>query len=394
MRWASAISQRVALNDALDECAATLVRDLDGGEPDLTVAFVSPHFNPQIDRIAPAVKRRFAHAVFIGCTGAGVIGAGKEVEGAPGFSLTAATLPGVTLTPFRATQSRMPSPDAPPEEWARVVGAQPADDPHFIVLTDPFSFDGETFVAGLDYAYPRATKVGGMASSGQRAQTNALFLGEDLFRDGAVGVAMSGNVVVDTVVAQGCRPIGRPMRISRVDGNLLRALDDRPAMAVLQDLFYSLSPRDRSLLQGNLFLGIAMDPLADTARAGDFLIRNVLGGDDRTGSVAVAAHLREGQLVQFHVRDAETSREDLRGVLEGYQREQRGGPPAGALLFQCTGRGRHLYGEADHDPRLFLELVGALPLGGFFCNGEIGPVSGTTYLHSYTSSFGLFRPRS
>ena len=37
--------------------------------------------------------------------------------------------------------------------------------------------------------------------------------------------------------------------------------------------------------------------------------------------------------------------------------------------------------------------VGAVPLGGFFCNGEIGPVNGTTYLHGYTSCFGLFRPK-
>ena len=37
--------------------------------------------------------------------------------------------------------------------------------------------------------------------------------------------------------------------------------------------------------------------------------------------------------------------------------------------------------------------MGDVPVGGFFCNGEIGPVGGTTFLHGYTSSFGLFRPR-
>jgi small ligand-binding sensory domain FIST len=34
-----------------------------------------------------------------------------------------------------------------------------------------------------------------------------------------------------------------------------------------------------------------------------------------------------------------------------------------------------------------------MPLTGFFCNGEIGPVGGTTFLHGYTSSFGIFRTR-
>ena len=35
-------------------------------------------------------------------------------------------------------------------------------------------------------------------------------------------------------------------------------------------------------------------------------------------------------------------------------------------------------------------MIGNTPLGGFFCNGEIGPVAGTTHLHGYTSAFGLF----
>ena len=42
---------------------------------------------------------------------------------------------------------------------------------------------------------------------------------------------------------------------------------------------------------------------------------------------------------------------------------------------------------------MFKEIVGDLPLTGFFCNGEIGPVRGTTFLHGYTSSFGIFRPK-
>ncbi len=65
----------------------------------------------------------------------------------------------------------------------------------------------------------------------------------------------------------------------------------------------------------------------------------------------------------------------------------------GSLLFSCLGRGKHLYGRSDHDTDAFRRHLGDVPLGGFFCNGEIGPVHGTTFLHGYTSSFGLFRPR-
>jgi small ligand-binding sensory domain FIST len=62
-------------------------------------------------------------------------------------------------------------------------------------------------------------------------------------------------------------------------------------------------------------------------------------------------------------------------------------------MFSCLGRGEGLYGEPDHDTSVFHRIVGPVPLGGFFCSGEIGPVHGRTHVHGYTSSFGLFRPR-
>ena len=119
----------------------------------------------------------------------------------------------------------------------------------------------------------------------------------------------------------------------------------------------------------------------------------VIGMDQRTGSLAIGEMLKEGQLVQFHLRDADTSSGDLHAVLSRYAEENRENDIPGALLFSCLGRGEYLYGKPNHDTDLFRDKLGKVPIGGFFCNGEIGPVSGTTFLHGYTSSFGLFRPK-
>jgi small ligand-binding sensory domain FIST len=115
--------------------------------------------------------------------------------------------------------------------------------------------------------------------------------------------------------------------------------------------------------------------------------------DERAGILAIGEILKEGQLVQFHLRDAQTSTEDLTAVLERYSADNRENQIHGALLFSCLGRGQYLYGRPNHDSELFRHTLGPVPLGGFFCNGEIGPVSGTTFLHGYTSSFGIFRPK-
>ena len=201
-------------------------------------------------------------------------------------------------------------------------------------------------------------------------------------------MALDGDVVIDTVVAQGCRPIGEPMFVTRCERNFLYEVDGRSPAAVLSDLHRRASTRDKELFRSSLFLGIVMREQQEYQQ-GDFLVRNVLGLDGKTGAVAVGALLRTGMVVQFHLRDARTSAEDLDTLLGRYA-----GQPVGSLLFSCLGRGVHLYGRADHDTDLARRHFGDLPLGGFFCNGEIGPVQGTTFLHGYTSAFGLFRPRS
>jgi small ligand-binding sensory domain FIST len=80
-------------------------------------------------------------------------------------------------------------------------------------------------------------------------------------------------------------------------------------------------------------------------------------------------------------------------MLTAYRSTSGHVPAAGALLFSCVGRGFGLYEQPDHDTNAFRRLVGDIPIGGFFCNGEIGPVHNTSYLHMYTSVFAIFRPR-
>jgi len=396
MRWASHVSERASWDEALAECADGVTTALGAGvDADLVVVFVSSHHAEAGQRLLDTTRERFPGASIVGCSGAGVIGGGHEVEDSPGLSLTVGSLPDVTVHGFHLRGEDLPSADAPPEAWADQIGVPLDADPAFVLLTDPFTFDADALLTGMDYAFPGAVKIGGMASSGGGgSQTNTLYLNETAHREGAVGVALLGNVVVDTVVAQGCRPIGEPMRITEAERNVLISLDGEPPVQRLQELYERSSEHDRELVQHNLFMGIAMDPLLENVQAGDFLIRNVVGMDQRRGVLAIGALLREGQLVQFHVRDADTSAEDLRLALASYRTAAGDRSPAGALLFSCVGRGRHLYGRIDHDTGLFGELVGSMPLGGFFCNGEIGPVASTTYLHGYTSSFAIFRART
>ncbi len=393
MRWSSAVSDSPVLADAVASCARKVNGDLGEGDTDLAIVFVSPEHQDEYDSVPGLMREHFGVRVLLGCSGQGVIGAGTEVEHRPGFSITVAELPDVEVVPFHVDGESLPDGDAGPEEWRRLVGTTAEEDPSFILLPDPFSAHADNLVEGLDYAFPDSVKIGGLASGAASYGENALFLNDTVYRSGAVGIALQGDITVETIVAQGCRPVGKPMQVTRASSNWLLELDGVNAFAALTGMFGELSERDRQLVHHSLFLGVVMDMLNDSPQHGDFLIRNIMGTDNGRGALAIGERLKEGQIVQFHLRDAETSAQDLDALLTRYAQNGETAEGAGALLFSCLGRGAGLYGRADHDTDMFRERVGEMPLAGFFCNGEIGQVSGSTFLHGYTSSFGIFKSK-
>lgn len=394
MRWSSSVSDAPSFTEAVDQVCEQVLVSLDGKTPDLAIAFISSHHAPSY-YIAPELfQERLGAKVFIGCSAAGVIGGGHEVERRPGVAVSAALLPGVDILPFEIKQDELPDPDAPPEAWAGLLGVPASETPAIMLLPDPFTLHVDHLLSGLDFAYPNTVKIGGLASGGTGPGANAMFLGDSVRRSGAVGAAFTGDLVVETVVAQGCRPIGSPMVITECERNIITRLNDDTPLDVLRELFDNAETRDRRLIRRSLQIGILMDPLRDSFTTGDFLIRNVIGADEEEGTLAVGEHVREGQVVQFHVRDAEAADEDLRMMLEQYVDGLDGrGSPASALLFTCLSRGQYLFGTPDHDTEMFQSMVAPIPLAGFFCNGEIGPIGDTTFLHGYTSSFALFKPK-
>ena len=395
MQWSSAVSDSPSFTEAVSQASEQILANLDGQHPDLAVVFISSHHMPSYVVAPELLAEKLGAKVLIGCSAAGVIGGGQEVERRPGIAISAAILPGVELSPFHLNQDELPSPDAGPEEWQALLGIRAEDCPAIMLLPDPFTLRSDHLLAGLDFAYPSTVKIGGLASGGGQPGANALFINDRSVRSGAVGVAFSGDLEVETIVAQGCRPIGEPLVVTESEINVISKLGDQTPLEVLRDLFETAETREKRLIRRSLQIGIIMDRLAQNSSEGEFLIRNVLGADEEDGTLAVGELVQEGQVVQFFVRDAQAADEDLRLMLEEYiDNLDEGDIPASALLFSCIGRGQYLYGSPDHDTSVFTDIVADIPITGFFSNGEIGPLGDQTFLHGYSASFALFKQAS
>lgn len=359
-----------------------------GHDPaDLIWLFVSSAFVDAYDLIHSIVKDVFPTATVVGCSGGGVLAAGAEVEHQePAIGAMAAVLPGIAVAVRHLETSAFPPSDAV-DAWHRLVGVEPDPTRAFILLPDPFTCDVDRLMTGLDLAYPDAPKVGGLVSGGQRPGDHALFDGGRRRNQGAVLVALQGDLSVKTVVAQGCRPVGEAMLVTRCHDNVVLELNQKRPADVLQELAETLPPAVFS--RHGFFLGIEMRDQREY-HPGDFLVRNLLGVDRATGGLVVGAAIQPYQAVQFHIFDREAAAMDLAAQLERQASDH--GPAAGALLFSCLGRGRGLFHEPDHDSRQIRQYLDDPALAGFFCNGEIGPVGGRTFLHGYTSAIAVIRP--
>lgn len=393
MRWASAVDTNASLPLAAQRAAEKIFAGLGKQEPDLLIVFVSGQHAAQFEELSGLLLREFDGSFLFGCCATGVIGGGREVEDLPALSLTGAVLPGVRMKGVHLDAAQVPPVYAGSRIWEDALHLTANQQPSFLLLADPFSFEAEALVKGLDRVYPSATKVGGLASGARQVGGSVLYLGNEVYRSGAIALALTGNVQVDTIVAQGCRPIGDPLFVTIAHENLIRELDGQPPRDVLATLFEQLPAADRELFSQSLFLGRAMRTDASQYVPGDFLIRNILGMDPQSGALWVNAHVPANSVVQFHLRDAAASAHDLERALRHYRLSTLSAAAGGALLFSCAGRGIGLYGQSDHDSNAFRRLVADVPVGGFFCDGEIGPVQNETYLHGYTSSFAVFSER-
>jgi small ligand-binding sensory domain FIST len=271
-----------------------------------------------------------------------------------------------------------------PTEWHRFIGVPDGGMDVWIALLDPVSIHAEPFVHHWNHAYQKTPLIGGLASGSGSEEGMFVFRDRAQIPDGGVLVGLGGGVRVATIVSQGCRPIGEPLPVTDAENNVMRAIGSRPAYQVLTEAFESLSDTEKQNARGNLFAGFVMNEYLEEFHRGDFLIRTILGADGDSGAVAVGAYPRVGQTVQYQLRDAAAADADLRELC--LREVQRGVVPAAAMLFSCGGRGIHMFGSGDHDARVLQESFGPVATAGFFCNGEIGPISGKSFVHGYTAS--------
>lgn len=308
-----------------------------------------------------------------GTVGLGVAASGTEYHDRPALAVLVGAFPEDAfrvLAPIADSGGRLAAED---RAWA--AGNAPL---FGVVHGDPRNPHMTEMVAGLS-AKATGFLVGGLSASRDELPQVA----DRVIEGGLSGVLFSGQVPVAAGLTQGCMPIGPVRRITEAEQNVVKAIDGRPALEVFKEDIGELLARDLRRIAGYIYVGFPVTG-SDT---GDYLVRNITGidGDRQWMAFSDGDLVEPNRPLRFCRRDHDSAVKDLKRMLTDLK-ARAGGKAKAGLYFSCLERGAALFGSNSEELKLVRQVLGDIPLVGFFANGEIS----NDRLYGYTGVLALF----
>ncbi|KAG8458143.1 hypothetical protein KFE25_011674 [Diacronema lutheri] len=433
--WTSRVATAARWQDALAELAPQpLVLGADdgagGGRDTVALLFVSSRLwedggaggrgrgRSSFAEIVRAACDALGTDALVSVVSDGVIGGRREIEGEPALALLTGPLPPGSAVHAIALATGATA-RAPLLAASARAAASAASTPlhSFLTFVDPF-YECAALLRELGELFDGAPVCGGL--SAPPGEEPSIALGPRVLPVGsAIVLGFAGAVAMHAVVAQGCRPVGPSFAVTACDESLVVALDGMPALEQLQLVVDGASDDERKLMEHALLCGLGARDDDAAADGRDSLVRIILGVTQQ-GAILIGVgdgELHVGTRLQFQIRSRASAQQDLDTQLQRYRLERQFSPaaaalaraPCGGVLFSCNGRGQRLFGVSNHDSECIQAALadlgagagadGAVPLGGFFANGEIGPVGislggggSRTHMHGFTSVLALLFP--
>ena len=353
---------------AAASCVAAL-GDLPEGT-NLGFLYVTDDFAEDLPAILDFLRTQTTIGDWVGCVGMGVAANGLEFHAQPAISVLVGAMGADGYRLFDTVADSLQGFRDRHGEW---IGRR-----HPLVTVthgDPRNQNIMEMIEGLSEA-SSSYLVGGLASSrGAMPQVSG-----QVTDGGLSGVLLASDQAVVAGLTQGCSPIGPRRSITECDETVIMSLDGRPALDVLKEDIGELLSRNLQGIGGTIFVAFPVTG-SDT---GDYLVRNLIGIDLDRGWIQVGAYVSPGDSLTFCRRDAAAAREDLSRMLADVKGRCDRAPQA-ALYFSCLARGQNLFGPNSEELEQIQDVLGDVPLAGFFANGEIC----NNRLYGYTGVMAL-----
>ena len=390
------------------EAAKTVLEKLediktDGAKFNLGFLYISDALSDDAEGIVNLFKSVLGIEHWVGANGVGVVGCGESFIDKPAISAMIGQFDDDAFCVFPPTQFDGDVARETLSPWLK------QKDPMLVLAHgDPTAQEDPALVLKTLNGIIPGFMVGGLSSS--RAQQ--VQIADRVSNDGISGVAFADSVKVITALSQGCTPIGETHTITRCDEHTILELNNEKPVTVFERDLRQMAlnkigedpdnivvdrfdiegiedmPEDfQKLMKGEMHVAF---PVSDSDQ-NDYLVRNIMGIDQDDGSIMVTQYLSNGERVMFVHRDDETVQQDLSKTLVRLRKratdESGHFDPKGAIYVSCAGRAMAEFeGRAKSEMALVRDIIGEIPLCGFYAGGEIS----NARLYGYTGVLTLF----
>lgn len=352
---------------------------------DIAIVFATINYQTEYEQLHQTVHAYSSCDELIGCSGMSILTSVGEFEDEPALAVMVLRSEQISAVSFsvQGTASEIG------EQIQQNVQSQLQDNSLLMIFPDIRSVEPAELVNQIGSDGATLPVVGAAVSGDATGAQMYHWKGKHATEGGVTGLLLTGDFSTEIGVAQGCQPIGKPREVTKADGRVIFELDGEPALENFKNVLKLLTQDDIRRSGGTVFIGIAMDDTNTNPRRGDFLIRNLIGINEEHAAIAISEEVKNGQLVQFHLRNPLAAAEEIRAIIAQLAEKTEQHPPDFGLYFNCLGRGKGLYGAANHDISVIQEQFPGLPVIGFFGNSEFAPIGGQNFAHAYTGVFVL-----
>lgn len=348
-------------------------------EAALVIAFASPAYD--LGLLAERLQAAVEPAPLVGCSTAGELSVGRTTRrglsiwaiGGPGFSVAVGCGLGDGGGLREAARTASNCIHAVEDRPHRVL----------VLLADGLCGDQMEVVRGAyEVAGSAVPLVGGCAGDDMAMATTNQIHGRQVLSQAVIAAAIGSDAPIGIGVSHGWSPVGDQMLVTESSGVTVISIDDRPALDVYLD---ALEAPDTVRTSPEAFAAFAATHPLGIPRRDRIEIRYIAGADFQQRSLTCIAALPQGGTTVFMRGDAlsvldatESACREACGGLDGAE-------AIGLLLFDCVARRSVLdQGASDLETARVTDVVGNIPVAGFYTYGEIARTQGAGGFHNQT----------
>ena len=242
----------------------------------------------------------------------------------------------------------------------------------FITFSEGIEKNTTQFIRGIKESLGGGFPVlGAISSDDFKYKKLTQFFQDQILQNSVVGLLLGGSFHLALGCKHGFKPLGKPRTITKVDGYVIRTIDDKPAVEIYKHFLGADSDELKNFALNSY---AAMYPLGIyLEEPRQYLLRNIIDILE-DGSIVCHEGVSQGSEVHLMISNKESCRNSAIDAAELVKASLGDRQAKLVLVFESLARHKILGRSAFNEIQSIKDVLGyTTPIIGMCSYGEIGP---------------------